>query len=96
LDNYGVKSILHTRADSSLEFRLDRAAGTVRVLPVTDSLLKNFPEAPFKGQLLIWTRSRGSGKMDSMLFVPKSQETEFETLRAEDENPEGCGGGDPD
>lgn len=96
LDNYGVKSILHTRADSAFEFRLDRPAGTVRVLPVTDSLLKDFPEAPFKGQLLIWTRSRGAGKTDSMLFVPKSQETEFETLRAEDENPEGCGGDDPD
>jgi hypothetical protein len=28
-----------------------------------------------------------------MIFVPKAQEPEFETLRAEDENPEGCNGG---
>lgn len=28
---------------------------------------------------------------DTLLFVPRHQENEFEVLRAEDENPEGCG-----
>lgn len=91
LGDYAVKSILHTRDDSAWDVRIDPPAGRVRVLPVTDSLLKNFPEAPFKGRLLLWTRERAGGRVDSMVFVPKSQETEFEILRAEDENPEGCG-----
>jgi hypothetical protein len=93
LGDYAVKSILHARNDSAWELRIDPPAGRVRILPVTDSLLKNFPEAPFKGRLLLWTRERAAGRVDSMVFVPKSQETEFETLRAEDENPEGCGEG---
>jgi hypothetical protein len=91
LGDYAVKSILRARDDSAWDFRIDPPAGRVRILPVTDALLKNFPEAPFKGRLLLWTRERGGGRADSMVFVPKSQETEFETLRAEDENPEGCG-----
>ncbi len=96
LDNYTVASILRTRKDSVWEMRLDPPAGRLRILPVNDSLLRNFPEAPFKDKLLVWTRPSGGGPADSMLFVPKTQETEFEVLRAEDENPEGCGGGDPD
>jgi hypothetical protein len=96
LDSYAVKTIVHTRKDSVWEMRLEPAAGRMRILPVDDSLLKSFPEAPFKDKLLIWTRQREGGRIDSMLFVPKSQETEFETLRAEDENPEGCGGGAPE
>lgn len=94
LGAYAVQGIRHTRKDSVLELRLDPPAGSLRILPVTDSLLLKFPEAPFKGKLLLWTLPRGGGRTDSMVFVPKSQETEFETLRAEDENPEGCGGGD--
>jgi hypothetical protein len=93
LGAYAVRGIRHTRLDSVWELRLDPPAGSLRVLPVTDSLLRAFPEAPFKGKLMLWTRPRGGGRTDSMVFVPKSQETEFETLRAEDENPEGCGGG---
>jgi hypothetical protein len=91
LGEYAVKTIRHTRGDSAWELRLDPPAGLIRVLPVTDSLLRQFPEAPFKGKVLLWTRPREGGRVDSMVFVPKSQETEFETLRAEDENPEGCG-----
>ena len=94
LGSYSVRSIRHTRADSVWELRLDPPAGSLRILPVTDSLLRNFPEAPFKDKLMLWTRPREGGRADSMVFVPKSLETEFETLRAEDENPEGCGGGD--
>jgi hypothetical protein len=96
LDSYAVKSIVHTRKDSVWEMRLDPAIGRLRILPVDDSLLKSFPEAPFKDRLLIWTREREDGRIDSMLFVPRSQETEFETLRAEDENPEGCGDAGPE
>ncbi len=96
LDDYTVTSILRNRKDSVWQLRLDPPVGTVRILPVNDSLLKAFPEAPFKDRLLLWTRPLAGGRVDSMIFVPKSQETEFETLRAEDENPEGCGGTDPD
>lgn len=91
LGDYAVKSITHKRDDSAWDLRIDPSAGRVRILPVTDSLLKQFPDAPFKGLLLLWTRERSGGRLDSMVFVPKSQEKEFETLRAEDENPEGCG-----
>jgi hypothetical protein len=94
LGAYAVAAITHTRRDSVWELRLEPAAGRVRILPVTDSLLKNFPEAPFKDRLLLWTRLHEGGRTDSMVFVPKSQETEFETLRAEDENPEGCNAGE--
>jgi hypothetical protein len=96
LDVYTVKSASRPKRDSVWEFGLDPAAGSLRLVPVRDSLLKSFPEAPFKDRILIWSRMRGEGKSDSMIFVPKEQESEFETLRAEDENPEGCGGAEQD
>ena len=96
LGSYSVQGIRQTRADSVWELRLDPPAGSLRILPVTESLLRGFPEAPFKGKLMLWTRPREGGRTDSMVFVPKSLEAEFETLRAEDENPEGCGGGNED
>lgn len=96
LDTYSVKSLSRARLDSIWEFGLEPAAGSLRMVPVGDSLLKAFPEAPFKDRILVWSRPRGSGKDDSMVFVPKAQESEFETLRAEDENPEGCGGAERD
>lgn len=91
LDAHAVTGIVRNRRDSAWEFRLDPQVGRLRMLPVNDNLLRNFPEAPFKEKLLLWTRARADGGTDSLLFVPKTQETEFETLRAEDENPEGCG-----
>lgn len=90
LDAFAVKAIARDRKDSSWYLRLEPEAGDVRILPVTDSLLQTFPEAPFQDRILLWTRRRADGKDDSMVFVPKEQEGEFETLRAEDENPEGC------
>lgn len=96
LDAYTVKSAIRAGTDSSWELALEPAAGTLRMIPVGDSLLKAFPEAPFKDRILVWSRPRGSDRADSMVFVPSSQEAEFETLRAEDENPEGCGGAEPD
>jgi hypothetical protein len=99
LGEYAVRSIARNRRDSSWEYRLggqEGEAGRMRIMPVTDTLLKNFPEAPFKDKILLWTRSRkdgtgGPAKIDTLLFVPKTQANEFEILRAEDENPEGCG-----
>jgi hypothetical protein len=91
LGQYLVTGISRSRQDSVWEFRLEPKAGRIRLLPVDDTLLRNFPEAPFKDKILLWTRPRDGGRADSMLFVPKTQETEFEVLRAEDENPEGCG-----
>jgi hypothetical protein len=96
LDAFKVRAVARDRADSVWYLKLEPEAGDLRILPVDDSLLKAFPEAPFQDRIMLWTRQRAGGKTDSMIFVPKSQESEFETLRAEDENPEGCGGNDPD
>ena len=93
LDTFAVKAIALDRKDSAWYLRLAPAAGDVRILPVTDSLLQDFPEAPFQDRILLWIRPKPGGKADSMIFVPKDQEAEFETLRAEDENPEGCNAG---
>jgi hypothetical protein len=93
LDSFAVKAIARDRKDSAWYLRLQPEAGDVRILPVTDSLLEAFPEAPFQDRILLWIRPRPGGKADSMVFVPKAQEPEFETLRAEDENPEGCDAG---
>lgn len=90
LDSFTVKAIARDRKDSSWYLRLAPEAGDVRILPVSDSLLEAFPEAPFQDRILLWIRPKANGKADSMVFVPKAQEAEFETLRAEDENPEGC------
>jgi hypothetical protein len=96
LDAFAVKAIARDRKDSALYLRLEPEAGDVRILPVNDSLLRTFPEAPFQDRILLWIRPRAGAKADTMVFVPKSQESEFETLRAEDENPEGCDGGPSD
>lgn len=95
LDAFAVKAVARDRKDSVWYLKLEPEAGDVRILPVSDTLLRAFPEAPFQDRILLWTRSRAGGKTDSMVFVPKAQESEFETLRAEDENPEGCDEGRP-
>jgi hypothetical protein len=92
LDSFTVKAIARDRHDSTWYLRLQPEAGDLRILPVSDSLLQAFPEAPFQDRILLWIRPGAKGKADSMIFVPKAQESEFETLRAEDENPEGCNG----
>lgn len=96
LDAFAVKAIARDRKDSAWYLRLAPEAGDVRIVPVDDSLEKAFPEAPFQDRILLWIRTRAGGKADTMVFVPKGQESEFETLRAEDENPEGCDGGPAD
>lgn len=90
LNAYRVTAIARDRRDSVWYLRLAPEAGDLRIVPVGDSLLAAFPEAPFRDRILLWTRSRPGGG-DTLVFVPKSQEAEFETLRAEDESPEGCG-----
>lgn len=61
-----------------------------KIMNVTDSLQQQFGDAPFKEKVLLWARANEVGKIDTLLFIPKAQESEFESLKAEDENPEGC------
>lgn len=96
LEDFRVSAVTRG-ADSEWALRLEPRAGEVKIVPVGDTLLQRFPEAPFRDRLLLWVReqrpdSTGRTSLDTMFFVPKSQENEFEVLRAEDENPEGCGG----
>ena len=99
---YRINSIGKVRRDSAYEFKIVAENGIavsnstfnennlLRIVKVTDSIQLQFPDAPFKEKLLIWTKANAGGKIDSLIFVPKTQESEFETLKAEDENPEGC------
>lgn len=94
LTQYAILGMARIGRDSIHDLLLHPPAGSLRVLPVTDSLLQAFPDAAFRDRILLWTRNRrkaGDMAGDTLLFVPKSQESEFEVLRAEDENPEGCG-----
>lgn len=97
LGKYSVLAMAKARNDSAWELHLNPPVGNVQILSVSDTLLKRFPEAPFQDRILFWTRPRlgpgpsDSAAVDTMFFVPKNQENEFEVLRAEDENPEGCG-----
>lgn len=96
--DHAVRGIARDPRDSATHLVLDPPSGDVRVLPVSDALMARFPEAPFRDLLLLWIRPQGPdstgapGALDTVIFVPKSLENEFEVLRAEDENPEGCGG----
>lgn len=102
LGRYSVLGMARDFRDSTWELHLDPPMGGIRVLPVTDSLLQRFPEAPFQDRILLWIRPRpilggdtsrtaaSAATADTLFFVPRQQENEFEVLRAEDENPEGC------
>jgi hypothetical protein len=106
LGGYSILGMARDRRDSTWELLLDPPVGGIHVLPVTDSLLQRFPETPFQDRILLWIRTRPvanpdtSGTTaqtaapavaaDTLFFVPRHQENEFEVLRAEDENPEGC------
>jgi hypothetical protein len=95
LNRFTVMGVARDRRDSSLELLLQPPAARLSILPVTDSLLRRYPEAPFQDRILLLTQTRAraadTAVSDTMVFVPKYQENEFEVLRAEDENPEGCG-----
>jgi hypothetical protein len=64
--------------------------GEARVEPVNDGVAARFEGAPVRDYVLTWKLPGG----DSMVFVPADAAREFETLRAEDESPEGCGTGE--
>jgi hypothetical protein len=64
--------------------------GEVKVEAVDDGVAARFAGAPVRDYVLTWTLPSG----DSLVFVPADAAREFETLRAEDGNPEGCGTGE--
>jgi hypothetical protein len=64
--------------------------GEARVEAVGDSVAMRFAGAPVRDYVLTWKLAGG----DSMVFVPTDAAGEFETLKAEDESPEGCGTGE--
>lgn len=96
LGRYQVFGMARDTEGGPLDILLDPPQGQIRIVPVSDTLLLRYPDAPFQDRILLWTRPRpaedsSAAALDTMVFVPASQENEFEVLRAEDENPEGCG-----
>ena len=64
------------------------ALGTATSERVKDAVAERFGDTPVKGHVLTWHYSAS----DSLVFVPASEAERFETLKAEDEAPEGCSG----
>ena len=58
----------------------------LRIETVNAKVLARFPEAPLRDYLLTWKISESK----ALYFVPTLQADGFETLKAEDESPEGC------
>jgi hypothetical protein len=58
----------------------------LRVETVDSRVAARFPGAPLRDYLLTWKIS----EREALYFVPAEQADGFETLRAEDESPEGC------
>jgi hypothetical protein len=68
-------------------YRFDVDPGEdLRIETVGAEVLARFPEAPLRDYLLTWKISA----QEALYFVPTEQAEGFETLRAEDESPEGC------
>ncbi len=61
--------------------------GTADAERVNDAVAQRFAKAPVQGFVLTWRPSA----TDSLVFTPASEAQEFETLKAEDEAPGGCG-----
>ncbi len=105
LSDRQVREIRRNPADSALHFSLLPDRGTIKVLPVDAALTAKFAGAPFHDKILLWIVPKagtpvsaageptppGGMAEDTLIFAPQSQEAEFEVLRAEDENAEGCG-----
>ena len=53
---------------------------------MNDAVEERFGDTPVKGHILTWHHTAN----DSLIFVPASDAEEIETLKAEDESPEGC------
>jgi hypothetical protein len=67
--------------------RFDVDVGRELEIQTVDSLVRGrFPGAPLKDYLLVWKISPEK----ALFFVPTLGAGYFETLRAEDESPEGC------
>jgi hypothetical protein len=67
--------------------RFDVETGEGLLVETVDSTVRaRFPGAPLRDYLLTWKISPAK----ALYFVPSSQAEDFETLRAEDESPEGC------
>ena len=90
ITNIPLNKLSHLKVDSSLDFNLSASLGNLRLFRVTEELQAHFQGAPLQNQILVWERNLEDGKMDSLVFIEKNQEIEFEVLKAEDENPEGC------
>ena len=100
LSDRTVAEIKRSRADSTLRFMLAPARGELSILPVTPELLAHFPGAPFRDKIMLWISPKtgsaaaldaiGVPAVDTLIFAPKSEGQEFQLLRAEDENSEGC------
>ena len=58
----------------------------LRIQTVDSTLMARFPDAPLRDYVLSWKISRDK----ALYFVPSEQADGFETLKAEDESPEGC------
>lgn len=66
------------------------ALGEAVVEPVGDEVASRFPGAPVRDYVMTWTLRDGA----KMFFVPTAVAEDFETIRAADESPEGCGMGE--
>lgn len=72
-----------------VRLKLD-GGGTAWIEPADDAVAARFAGAPLRDYVLTWTAPGG----EEFFFVPAEQAAAFDTLRAEDENPEGCGTAD--
>lgn len=72
------------------KLRFDVDVGSLEVETVDAKVLARFPETPLHGHLLTWKLN----ERDALYFVPADVARDFETLKAEDESPEGCLGDD--
>ena len=90
LDHARILKVMRYAGGDKLELDLGMM-GTASSEKVNDMVAERFAKAPVKGHVLTWHNSA----TDSLVFVPTSDAGTFETLKASDENPEGCGGERP-
>jgi hypothetical protein len=68
------------------KLRFDVDTGSLEIERVDAGIAARFPDAPLHDRLLTWKISPAH----ALFFVPAAVARDFETLRAEDESPEGC------
>lgn len=84
-----VRKVSLDEAPSRMRLKLG-GMGEAKVEAVDDHVAARFAGAPVRDYVLTWRLPSG----DSMVFVPSGTAGGFETLKAEDGNPEGCGTGE--